>query len=179
MKMRVGRNDSDHLRYSVFQRKFYIFSRAYHFSNGGEILIDRDSQGHLRRFLTLNFSQNQNSFKVILHIVSFSILLVRISRSVHMCAHTHWLHSFGTDRYASRQTTHAVMSSQRNTTRSYLIAGVKTIRGVELALGLAAAIRQRGRSDERLMMEFEFRSRFHRVAVGLPLAGEMRSAAVP
>lgn len=61
----------------------------------------------------------------------------------------------------------------------YLIAGVKAIGGIQLALGLAAAIWERGRSDERLMMKFEFRSGLHRVAVGFPLAGEMRSASVP
>lgn len=64
--------------------------------------------------------------------------------------------------------------ARRNTEESYLIARIKTVRCVQLALGLAAAIRERGRSGERLLVKFEFSADLHRVAVGFPLAAEMR-----
>lgn len=66
----------------------------------------------------------------------------------------------------------------RNVRRLYLIAGVKTIRSVQLALGLAAAVRKRSRPDERLVLKFEFSCGLHRVAVGFPLAGEVRYTSV-
>lgn len=57
-------------------------------------------------------------------------------------------------------------------TMVYLVARVKSVWCVELALSLAAAVRQRGRSHERLMMEPALWIIFHRATVGLPLAGD-------
>ena len=111
-------------------------------------------------------------------VVSF-LCLSRVSRSARTYAHTLVIQFRNRSIHLAPDHPCGYVQPEKYHEISYLIAGVKTVRGVELALGLAAAIWQRGRSDERLMMEFEFRSRFHRVAVGLPLAGEMRSAPVP
>lgn len=63
---------------------------------------------------------------------------------------------------------------------AYLVAGVEGVRRVKLALGLAAAVRQRDRSHERGLM-LNLRLADHRTAVGLPLArgAESASASVP
>lgn len=61
--------------------------------------------------------------------------------------------------------------------RTNLVASIKGIRCVKLALGLAAAIWQRGRSHERLMM-MNLGLSAHRATVGLPLAGAAKSVTV-
>lgn len=63
---------------------------------------------------------------------------------------------------------------------TYLVAGVEGIRCIKLALGLAAAIRQRNRPHEQGLM-MNLRLPAHRAAVGLPLArgAESASASVP
>lgn len=60
--------------------------------------------------------------------------------------------------------------TRRRSRGTYFVARVEGIRRVQLALGLAAAVRQRGRPDERLMMELHLRSGVHRAAVRLSLA---------
>ena len=75
------KSDSGKMTVTICYIQF--FTENSQFSNNREILIDRDSQGNLGQIF-----HKKSKFLQSFDIVSFSILLVRISRSAHTCAHT-------------------------------------------------------------------------------------------